>query len=68
MNLSRQARRVSGITLLAVPSIMYGGLTLLGGLTRGSAGIFYDGQALTETQWALFRAWHAHAGVWVILL
>lgn len=67
MELSRQARIVSGITLLTVPSIMYGGLTLLGILTRGAAGTAPDGLTLTDTQWALFRAGHAHAGVWVIL-
>lgn len=67
MELSREARLVSGITLLAVPSIMYGGLTLLGLVTGGGAGIVYEGLTLTETQAALFRAGHAHAGVWVIL-
>lgn len=46
---------------------MYGGLLLLGILTRGLAGLSPAGLQLTETQWALFRAGHAHAGVWVIL-
>ena len=67
MQLSREARIVAGITLLAVPTIMYGGLTLLGILTRGAAGMGPGGLALNETQWALFRAGHAHAGVWVVL-
>ena len=67
MNLSREARIVAGITLLTVPTIMYGGLTLLGILTAGDAGMAPDGLTLTDTQWALFRAGHAHAGVWVIL-
>ena len=67
MELSRETRIVSGIVLLTVPSIMYGGLTLLGILTRGVAGIAPPGLTLDETQWALFRAGHAHAGVWVIL-
>ena len=66
--LSREARIVAGITLLTVPSIMYGGLTLLGILTRGAAGVTGpEGLALNDTQFALFRAGHAHAGVWVIL-
>jgi hypothetical protein len=26
-----------------------------------------EGLVLNETQWALFRAGHAHAGVWVVL-
>lgn len=66
MNLSREARLFCGVTLLAVPTIMYGGITLLGVVTRGSAGLD-PGLVLDERQWALFRAGHAHAGVWVIL-
>jgi hypothetical protein len=58
---------VSGITLLAVPTIMYGGLVLLGLLTQGTAGRFPEGLGLDDEQWALWRAGHAHAGVWVIL-
>jgi hypothetical protein len=67
MNLSREAKLVSGVTLLAVPTIMYGGITLLGLLTHGIAGSAPEALALDETQWALWRAGHAHAGVWVIL-
>jgi hypothetical protein len=67
MALSREARLVCGITLLTVPTIMYGGVTLLGILTRGAAGWAPGGLALNETQWALWRAGHAHAGVWVLL-
>jgi hypothetical protein len=67
MNLSREGRLVSGITLLVVPTIMYGGISLLGILTRGVAGVAPSGLVLDETQWALWRAGHAHAGVWVIL-
>jgi hypothetical protein len=58
---------VSGVILLTVPTIMYGGLTLLGLVTHGAAGTFPRGLELNDTQWALFRAGHAHAGVWVIL-
>ncbi len=67
MKISREAKLVSGGTLLAVPTIMYGGITLLGILTRGIAGLAPGGVVLDETQWALWRAGHAHAGVWVIL-
>jgi hypothetical protein len=67
MNLSREARLVTGITILALPAIMYGGITLLGILTKGAAGLAPGDLALNETQWALFRAGHAHAGVWLIL-
>lgn len=67
MKLSREAKLVSAVTLLAVPTIMYGGIALLGILTQGIAGLAPGGLALDETQWALWRAGHAHAGVWVIL-
>ena len=68
MNLSREAKLVCGVTLLVVPTIMYGGITLLGILTGGVAGMAPgDELALDETQWALWRAGHAHAGVWVLL-
>jgi hypothetical protein len=67
MQLSRDARIVAGLTLLTVPTIMYGGLVLVGILTSGTAGLPPEGLTLNETQWALFRAGHAHAGVWVIL-
>ena len=39
MQLSREAKLVAGLTLLTVPSIMYGGITLLGILTRGTVGL-----------------------------
>lgn len=67
MELSRETRIVAGLTLLTVPTIMYGGVTLLGILTQGAAGLAPGELELNETQWALFRAGHAHAGVWVIL-
>jgi hypothetical protein len=67
MNLSRETRVFCGVILLTVPTIMYGGATLLGILTRGTAGLNPGGIVLDDTQWALFRAGHAHAGVWVIL-
>jgi hypothetical protein len=67
MTLSREAELVSGVTLLAVLTVMYGGWTLLGILTHGSAGAALPNVGLTETQWALWRAGHAHAGVWLIL-
>jgi hypothetical protein len=66
MNLSRETRLFCGVILVTVPTIMYGGVTLLGILTKGFAGLD-AGLALDETQWAVFRAGHAHAGVWVIL-
>ncbi len=67
MQFSRECKLVSGILLLVVPTIMYGGITLLGILTEGKAGMTAGGLSLDETQWSLWRAGHAHAGVWVIL-
>jgi hypothetical protein len=67
MPLSRNAKLMSGITILIVPTIMYGGWTLLGILTQGSVGLAAGALKLKETQWALWRAGHAHAGVWTIL-
>jgi hypothetical protein len=46
---------------------MYGEITLLGLLTAGVAGLAPTALALDENQWALWRAGHAHPGVWVIL-
>src|SRR5215470_2126412 len=66
MWLSRDARLVSAATLLVVPTIMYGGWTLLGILTRGTVSPSPDVH-LDDTQWALWRAGHAHAGMWTIL-
>lgn len=53
---------VSAVTLLAVPTIVYGGISLLGILTQGMAGSASRALALDETQEALWRAGHAHAG------
>jgi len=67
MTISRDAKLMCGITLLTVPTIMYGGVTLLGILTDGTAGLAPSDLELEETQWALWRAGHAHAGVLTIL-
>lgn len=53
---------MTGIILLTVPTIIYGGNFLLG-LISGQ----YPELALTPFQQAMFRAGHAHAGVLVIL-
>jgi len=66
MAMSREARVMTGITILVVPTIMYGGWSLLGILTQGGVGAKASGLNLTETQWALWRAGHAHAGVWTV--
>lgn len=65
--MSRTARLFIGVTLLTVPTIVYGGITVLGILTEGAAGLAPGGLTLTPEQYALYRAGHAHAGVLLIL-
>jgi hypothetical protein len=67
MELSREAKVVAAIILLAVPTVQYGGLFILGLLTHGVAGTGGAEAGLNTQQLALFRAGHAHAGVWLIL-
>ncbi|MCA2977299.1 MAG: DUF2141 domain-containing protein [Myxococcaceae bacterium] len=68
MTLSRPARLMSGLTLLTVPTIVYGGLTVLAVVTGNAHGLApAAGLALTPLQQSLFRAGHAHAGALVIL-
>ena len=67
MGLSRDAKILAGIILLAVPTVQYGGLYVLGLLTHGVAGTGGAEAGLNAEQLALFRAGHAHAGVWLIL-
>ena len=62
MNFSAQTKMISGILLLTVPSIQYGGTFLLQLLRSHDGG--YMGNPLRQ---GLFRAGHAHAGVLVIL-
>lgn len=68
MTLSHPARLMAGITLITVPTIVYGGLTVLSVVTAGAHGLSTAGDlALSPFQTTLFRAGHAHAGVLVIL-
>ena len=60
--MTREARMMSGIILITVPTIQYGGYFLLTSLmTKGSG---YMENPLRQN---FFRAGHAHAGVIVIL-
>jgi hypothetical protein len=67
MELTRETKVVAGIILLTVPTVQYGGLAILGMLTHGVAGAGGAEANLNATQFALFRAGHAHAGVWLLL-
>ena len=60
------ARIIAGITLLTVPTIVYGGLSVLSVVSGGGLGLRVA-VPLTPEQTTYFRAGHAHAGVLVIL-
>jgi hypothetical protein len=60
--MSRQSRLLAGILLVVLPSVMYGGLSLLMFLTRNVPG--YNDNPMRHDLW---RAGHAHAGVYLIL-
>ncbi len=60
--MTREARLLSGIILITVPSIQYGGYFLLTSLMDKASG--YMDNPLRQN---FFRAGHAHAGVIVIL-
>jgi len=60
--MTSEAKLMSGIILLTIPGIQYGGYFLLRVLTGG-----HEKLALNDLQKSMFRAGHAHAGVLVIL-
>lgn len=60
--MTKESQLMSGVILLTVPTIIFGGNFLLG-LLSGS----YPEMELTAFQQAMFRAGHGHAGVLVIL-
>ncbi len=63
--MSHATRLMIGATLVTVPTIVFGGLAVLGIVTAGGAGV--PGPELTPLQVTLYRAGHAHAGVLVLL-
>ena len=60
--MSRESRMFAGILLVVLPSVMFGGLTLLEMLTRHTPG--YSDNPMRHDMW---RAGHAHAGVYLVL-
>jgi uncharacterized membrane protein len=60
--MSRESRLLAGILLVTIPSVMFGGLTLLAHLVRRLPG--YADNPLRQDLW---RAGHAHAGVYLVL-
>jgi hypothetical protein len=53
---------LAGILLVVLPTVMYGGMSVLGLLTRNTPG--YNDNPLRHDLW---RAGHAHAGVYLVL-
>ncbi|MCI0447522.1 hypothetical protein L0152_30460 [bacterium] len=60
--MSRESRMLAGILLVVLPTVMSGGLSILFFLMKNSPG-FYDNPLRHD----LWRAGHAHAGVYLIL-
>lgn len=60
--MSRESRMLAGILLVTLPTVMFGGLALLSHLVAKAPGYFDN--ALRHDLW---RAGHAHAGVYLVL-
>jgi hypothetical protein len=60
--ISRESRRMAGILLVVLPTVIYGGASLLSFLIDPRSG--YMENPLRQN---LFRAGHAHAGVLLVL-
>jgi uncharacterized membrane protein len=61
-NMTKESRMLAGLLLVILPSVLYGGLTLLAALTSRDPG--YVNNPLRQDLW---RAGHAHAGVYLVL-
>ena len=59
--MSDESRIIAAILLISVPTVEFGGLTLLALLTRRMAG--WEDNPVRR---GMFRAGHAHAGVWIV--
>jgi len=60
--MTRESKMLAGILLVVIPTVMYGGLTLLMMLMTQAPG--YADNPLRHDMW---RAGHAHAGVYLVL-
>ena len=60
--MSRESRLLAGILLVVLPTVMFGGTSLLRFLTSNAVG-YVDNPMRHD----LFRAGHAHAGVYLVL-
>ena len=64
--MSPDARLMCGISLILIPTIVYGGLTVLGVVSNGALGMPAP-KNLSPSQISFYRAGHAHAGVLTLL-
>jgi hypothetical protein len=64
--MSPDARLMCGLSLILIPGIVYGGLTVLGVVSHCLMGTPGPSN-LSATQIAFYRAGHAHAGVLTLL-
>ena len=64
--MSPDARFMWGLSLILIPTIVYGGVTLLGVVTGGTFGA-PGPKGLSASQIAFYRAGRAHAGVLTLL-
>lgn len=60
--MSKDSRLLAGILLAVLPTVMFGGISLLFFLTKSMPG--YTDNPLRQDLW---RAGHAHAGVYLVL-
>jgi hypothetical protein len=60
--MTSETRRLAGLLMVILPTVMVGGVSLLWLLTSGEPG-YVD----NPVRQGLWRAGHAHAGVWLIL-
>src|SRR5688572_33442064 len=59
--MSPQSRRMAGILLILLPAVIYGGVSILTMLVGDPT------YAQNDLRQDLWRAGHAHAGVWLVL-
>lgn len=64
--MSQDTRLMCGLSLILIPTIVYGGLTVLNVVTGGGFGV-PGPKTLSPSQIAFYRAGHAHAGVLTLL-
>ena len=60
--MSKESRMLAGILLVVLPSVMFGGVSILTLLTQRSPGLVDN-----PLRHDLWRAGHAHAGVYLVL-